>query len=103
MALWDKLFNKDKGDGSRGLKPIVQKSPPPAAAPRVSNARPVPKPAPKTAVPPPPPPRPPVEVSKPERETKSRKKSEGGTKSRAKDEAAFLKRGLARQAEGDHD
>ena len=97
MPLWDKLFKK-KDDGP-GLKPIVQKTPAPAAPTHVSNARPVPKPAPKPAAPPPPPPEPP----KAERETKSRKKAEGGTKSRPRDEAAFLKRGLARQAEGDHD
>lgn len=108
MALWDKLFNKGKSDGSGGLKPIVQKNPPPVAAPHVSNARPVPKPVPKpapkvAAPPPPPPPPPPVEVSKPQRETKSRKKSDSGTKGRLKDEQAFLKRGLTRQADGDHD
>jgi hypothetical protein len=98
MALWDKLFNNKKKDDGPGLKPIVQKSPPPAVPAHVSNARPAPKPA---APPPPPPPK--VEAPMPERETKSRKKSEGGTKSRPKDAAAFLKRGLARQAEGEHD
>jgi tetratricopeptide (TPR) repeat protein len=105
MALWDKLFNKDKGEGSGGLKPIVQKNPPPASAPHVSNARPVAKPAPKPGPKPsaPPPPPAPAELSKPERETKSRKKSEGGTKSRPKDAAAFVKRGRQRQSEGDHD
>ena len=40
---------------------------------------------------------------RPERETKSRKKSEGGTKSRPKDEGAFVDRGLRRQSQGDHD
>jgi len=106
MALWDKLFKK-KDEGPARLNPIVQKNPMPVAAPRVSNARPAPAPA--RIVPPAPPPKP-AEVKHPdppeklERETKSRKKKpEGGTKSRPRDDAAFVKRGLARQSEGDHD
>lgn len=103
MPLWDKLFKK-KDEGSAGLKPIVQKSPAPVAAQRVSNAKPVakpappPAPAPKAAAPAPEPP-------KPERESKRRKKSQDTgthTKSRAADDAALLKRGQRRQAEGDH-
>ena len=99
MELWDKLFKK-KDDGSSGFKPIVQKAPPPAAPPRVSNAKPAPKPV---APPPPPPPAPQPAAVRPEREAKSRKKPEGGTKSRPKDEGAFVDRGLRRQSQGDHD
>jgi hypothetical protein len=98
MALWDKLFKK-KDDGASGFKPIVQKAPPPTAPVRVSSARPVPKPV---APPPPPPPTPPV-AEKLERETKSKKKPEGGTKSRPKEEGAFVDRGMRRQSQGDHD
>jgi tetratricopeptide (TPR) repeat protein len=115
MALWDKLFNKKKDEGPAALNPIVQKSPPPQAAPRMSNARPVPKPAPAPApvkVEPPPqkvrektevrlPPPPPDQ----ERQTKSRKKKkeETGSRIRPADAAAFVKRGLNRQSKSDHD
>jgi len=100
MALWDKLFKK-KDEGA-GFRPIVQKNPPPATPARVSSARPVPKPV---APPPPPVPVPQPKAPAPEDlEAKSpKKKSEGGTKSRPKDEAALVKRGMSRQAEGDHD
>src|SRR5205809_254330 len=93
MAMWDKLFKK-KDEGSGRLNPIVQKNPAPAAAPRVSNARPVAKPA--APVP---------EKPTPERETKSRKKqSDGGTKRmKATDDQSLVKRGLLRQSQGDHD
>ena len=109
MALWDKLFKK-KDEEPGKLNPIVQKTPMPVAAPRVSNARPVPRPAPPKAEPPVEKPRPPKEkteirLPKPERETKSRKKKTGGdtgTKSRPTDDAALVKRGLARQSKGDH-
>ena len=109
MAMWDKIWKK-KDEGPAQLNPIVQKSPPPAAPVRVSNAKPAVK-----AEPPPPPPKPEpaakvppkqeVPTPKPERETKSRKKkSEGGTKSRRPDhDTAFVKRGIARQSSGDHD
>lgn len=106
MALWDKLFNKKKDEDPRRLNPIVQKSPPPAAPVRVSNAKPVPKPAAAVEPPPPPPRKPEPEPPKVERETKSRKKkSESNTKVKARPghDTAFVKRGLARQAEGDHD
>ena len=110
MALWDKLFKKKDEDNS-GFKPIVQKNPPPVPSPRVSNAKPVPKPAappPSPPLPPPPPAVPDATESKGTRKrsegaTKSRAKDEGGTKSRPKDEAAMVKRGLRRQSEGDHD
>jgi hypothetical protein len=103
MALWDKIFKK-KDEDSGKLNPIVQKSPAPAAPARVSNARPVAKPAPV--------PEPPAKsraksssrlpkVEEPV-ETKSRKR-ETGTRTKPGDEAAFLKRGMARQAKGDHD
>jgi tetratricopeptide (TPR) repeat protein len=100
MALWDKLFKK-KDDGASGFRPIVQKNPPPVTPTRVSNARPVPKPV----APPPPAPAPQARpaASEPPEATSPKKKGEGGTKSRAKDEAALVKRGLRRQAEGDHD
>ena len=100
MALWDKLFKKKDEDAS-GFKPIVQKNPPPVSPPRVSNAKP--------AAPPPPPPAVPEATEsrgtrkRSEGGTKSRSKDEGGTKSRPKDEAAMVKRGLRRQSEGDHD
>lgn len=121
MALWDKLFNKKKDEDSRHLNPIVQRSPPPQAAPRVSNARPVPKPAPAPAPapvraePPAPKPREKSEIKLPkpepqpeplkaERQTKSRKKKEEtGSRIRPVDAAAFVKRGRARQAKADHD
>jgi tetratricopeptide (TPR) repeat protein len=96
MAMWDKLFKK-KDEDSAGLNPIVQKSPPPSAAPRASAARPAPRPVPAAA----PPEDPPAE--KTESETKKRKKSESGTKTRATDDQALLKRGLLRQSKGDHD
>jgi outer membrane biosynthesis protein TonB len=109
MALWDKLFNKKKDEHPGQLNPIVQKSPAPTAAPRVSAARPVPKPAPPPA-PAPIKPAPVVQekseirLPPPERETKSKKKAESNTKTRInpKDDKAFMKRGLARQAKGDH-
>lgn len=98
MALWDKLFKKKDEDPGH-LNPIVQKNPPPSAAPRVSNARPAPKPA----APADPPPLP-DSAEKPERQTRSRKKPEGGTKSRRPgDDESLVKRGLQRQAQGDHD
>jgi tetratricopeptide (TPR) repeat protein len=109
MALWDKMFGKKDAD-PRKLNPIVQKSPPPAAPAHVSHAKPVPKPAPPPAAPPPPPAKsrsrstsrlPKVEDPA---ETKTRKKKEeAGTKSRPSDDAAFVKRGMARQQNGDHD
>ena len=93
MAMWDKLFKK-KDEGSGRLNPIVQKNPQPSAAPRVSNARPVAKPA--TPAP---------EKPTPERETNSRKKrSDSGTKRmKATDDQSLLKRGLLHQSQGDHD
>ena len=105
MAIWDKIFKKK--DETRQLNPIVQKNPPPAAPVRVSSA----KPAVKTA------PAPAAEATKSRHksssrlpkadepsETKSRKKKEeAGTKTRPTDDAAFLKRGIARQQKGDHD
>jgi tetratricopeptide (TPR) repeat protein len=109
MALWDKIFKK-KDEDPRALNPIVQKNPPPAAPVRVSQARPVPKPAP--AAPPPPPPQTRSRVRSSSRlpkveegpETKTRKKKEEtGTKSRPSDDAAFVKRGMARQQKGEHD
>jgi tetratricopeptide (TPR) repeat protein len=111
MALWDKIFKK-KDENSGVLNPIVQKSPPPSAPARVSQARPVPKPAPAPVAKAPPPaptksrarslsPLPKIEEPS---ETKSRKKSEEtGSKSRPSDDAAFLKRGMARQQKGEHD
>ena len=129
MALWDKMFGK-KDEDPRKLNPIVQKSPPPVVPAHVSHAKPVPKPAPLPVAPPAPPaptksrsrssPRlPKVEepsetksrvrsssrlpkVEEPS-ETKSRKKEETGTRSRPSDDAAFVKRGMARQQKGDHD
>jgi tetratricopeptide (TPR) repeat protein len=103
--MWDKLFNK-KDEASTKLNPIVQKSPPPAAAPRVSAARPVPRPAPVAASQAPAPPKAEATpMAKPEGETKKRKKSESGTKTRtrATDDQALLKRGMLRQSQGDHD
>jgi tetratricopeptide (TPR) repeat protein len=112
MALWDKMFGK-KDENPGKLNPIVQKSPPPSAPVRVSQAKPVPKPAPPPVAPPPPPPAqtksrarsssrlPKVEEPS---DTKTRKKKEeNGTKSRPSDDAAFLKRGMARQQKGEHD
>lgn len=99
MAMWDQLFKK-KNEGP-GLNPIVQKGPPPAAPQRVSNAKPA-----EPAKPAPAEPKGLTKVrQKPEsRETKSRKKGEGGTKSRRPDhDTAFIKRGLNRQSAGDHD
>jgi tetratricopeptide (TPR) repeat protein len=104
MALWDKIFKK-KDEDSDKLNPIVQKSPAPAAPARVSHARPVAKPAPL--------PEPPAKsraksssrlpkVEEPVVDTKSRKR-DTGTRTKPADEAAFLKRGMARQAKGDHD
>lgn len=100
MALWDKMFKK-KDEGTAQLNPIVQKSPPPAAPVRVSNAKPVPRPAP--AAPPTAPAAPPE--LKEERQTKSRKKNaESNTKVKARPDhdTAFIKRGMARQSAGDH-
>jgi tetratricopeptide (TPR) repeat protein len=106
MALWDKLFKK-KDEDSAGFKPIVQKNPPPVPPPRVSSARPAPKPVAPSVPPPVPQPQPVAAAQSPDsqadRDTKKRKKSEGGTKSRPKDDAAFVNRGLSRQSEGDHD
>jgi tetratricopeptide (TPR) repeat protein len=119
MAMWDKLFKK-KDEGSDRLNPIVQKQPMPSAAPRVSAARPVqPLPAkgePSTKVREKPEPespkgeretrsreKPEPEPPKPERETKSRKKPEETKSRRPSDSESFLKRGLARQAHGEHD
>ena len=111
MALWDKMFGKKDAETGK-LNPIVQKGPPPAAPIRVSQAKPVPKPAPPPVAPPAPPP--PAKsrnrstsripkVADPS-ETKSRKKpEETGTRSRPSDDAAFVKRGMARQQQGDHD
>lgn len=100
MAMWDKLFKK-KDEDPRRLNPIVQKSPMPAAPARVSTAKPV-------ARPPEPPPRkvePPAPVQQKlpvERETKSRKKPEETKSRRPTDAESFLKRGLNRQAQGEH-
>lgn len=99
--MWDKIFKK-KDENPGQLNPIVQKSPPPVAPARVSSAKPAAKPE-----PPPEPARPSSKSSSrlprvEERETKSRKR-ETGTKTKPADEAAFLKRGMARQAKGDHD
>ncbi len=108
MALWDKIFKK-KDEDPRALNPIVQKGPPPSAPARVSAAKPVPKAAPKPASDPEPKSRGKSSASlpridEPVRETRSRrKKEETGTKSRPADEAAFVKRGMARQQKGDHD
>jgi tetratricopeptide (TPR) repeat protein len=120
MALWDKLFKK-KDEDPRMLNPIVQKSPPPQAAPRVSNAKPAAKPAPAPApapvkLEPPaqkvrekseirlPKPEAQPEPPKVERQTKGRKKKQDtGTRIKPTDAAAFVKRGLARQAKGDHE
>lgn len=108
MALWDKIFKK-KDDEPGKLNPIVQKSPPPAAPVRVSSAKPAAKPAPPPLPPPPPAPArhksssrlPKVEEPS---DTKSRKrKEETGTRTRPTDDAAFLKRGIARQQKGEHD
>ncbi|HEV3028544.1 MAG TPA: tetratricopeptide repeat protein [Planctomycetota bacterium] len=111
MALWDKIFKK-KDEGSGGLNPIVQKNPPPPAPVRVSTARPAAKPAAK------PPPANESSASTKSRykssdrlpkveetvDTKSRKKKEEtGTRSRPGDDAAFVKRGIARQQKGEHD
>jgi tetratricopeptide (TPR) repeat protein len=109
MALWDKIFKK-KDEDPRKLNPIVQKSPPPVAPARVSSARPAAKPAPPPE-PPPPPAKPRgksssrlPKVEEPVSETKSRrKKEETGTRSRPGDDAAFVKRGMARQQKGEHD
>ena len=106
MALWDKIFKK-KDEDPRKLNPIVQKVPPPSAPARVSAA----KPAPKAASDPEPEPKSRGKTSaslpridEPARETKSRrKKEETGTKSRPSDDAAFVKRGMARQQKGEHD
>ena len=98
MAMWDKLFKK-KDDGPAKLNPIVQKSPMPAAPARVSAAKPVtrvPEPAPVKVEAPPAPP-------EPQRETKSRKKPEETKSRRPTDAESFLKRGLARQSQRDHD
>jgi Flp pilus assembly protein TadD len=103
MAMWDKLFKK-KDEGPSRLNPIVQKHPMPTAPPRVSAARPA-EPAsakgdPSTKV------REKSDHNLPrqERETKSRKKEETGTKSRRPTDAeGFLKRGLHRQAQNEHD
>jgi tetratricopeptide (TPR) repeat protein len=117
MALWDKIFsNKKKDEDPRHLNPIVQKSPAPAAPVRVSAAKPVPKPVAPPPPPPPPPPKPEsasripprqeVPMQNAERETKSRKKKvESNTKMRTRpsDDAGYVKRGLSRQSEGDHD
>ena len=97
MAMWEKLFGK-KDEDPRKLNPIVQKSPMPATPVRVSTAKPV-------AKPPEPPPRK-VEAPAPvqvERETKSRKKPEETKSRRPTDAESFLKRGLNRQAQGEHD
>jgi tetratricopeptide (TPR) repeat protein len=91
MALWDRLFGK-KDDDPRKLNPIVQKSPAPSSAPRASNARPAAK---KVEEPAPPP--------APEKGTKRKKKDPETASKRPKDEEAFLKRGMARQQQGDHD
>ena len=107
MALWDKIFKK-KDEGSGQLNPIVQRNPPPASPVRVSTAKPAAKPA------------PPIDAAAPTKsrskssshlpkveepvDTKSRKKKEEtGTKTRPGTDAAFLKRGTARQQHGDHD
>ncbi|HZF00203.1 MAG TPA: tetratricopeptide repeat protein [Planctomycetota bacterium] len=99
MALWDKIFKK-KDETPGKLNPIVQKSPAPAAPVRVSSAKPVPKPveaAPAKS-------RPKSSATLPAvEEAKPKKQRETGTKVKANDDAAFLKRGMARQAKGDHD
>lgn len=99
MAMWDRLFSKKKDEDPRKLNPIVQKSPMPAAPARVSTAKPVTKPEPppvRVQAPPPPPP-------EPQRETKSRKKPEETKSRRPTDAESFLKRGLARQSQREHD
>jgi tetratricopeptide (TPR) repeat protein len=106
MALWDKIFKK-KDEGSGPLNPIVQKNPPPAAPARISTAKPAARPAPapdsssptksrhKSS------PRLP-KVQEPV-DTKSRKKKEEtGARALPNDDAAFLKRGIARQQKGEH-
>lgn len=113
MALWDKMFGKKDAGGK--LNPIVQKSPPPTAAPRVSSAKPAAKPSSAKVTedrpaPPPPPPPAPAKVKSSSRlpkaeeasETRNRKRKEE-TGTRPTDDAAFLKRGLARQQKGEHD
>jgi hypothetical protein len=102
MALWNKIFGKKDEDPGR-MNPIVQKSPPPVPPPRVSSAKPAVKPEPEK-------PRhksssriPKVEEAP---ETKGRKKKEEketGTRTKGTDDAAFLKRGMARQQKGEHD
>ena len=98
MAMWDKLFKK-KDEGPARLNPIVQKHPMPTAPVRVSAARPVEPPAPKAE----PPPKIQQTPEPPQRETKSRKKPEETKSRRPSDAESFLKRGLARQAQRDHD
>lgn len=108
MALWDKLFKKNDED-ARKLNPIVQRVPPPTTPARVSAARPAPSSTPSASEPPSAPSECPS-ASTPERETKRdtkrRKKSaESGTKLKVRptDDQTFVKRGLLRQSEGDHD
>jgi len=107
MALWDKIFKK-KDEDPHKLNPIVQKNPPPSAPARLSAAKPAARPAPD------PEPSAPKSrgkssaslprIDEPARETKSRrKKEETGTKSRPTDDAAYVKRGMARQQKGEHD
>ncbi|HLY08911.1 MAG TPA: tetratricopeptide repeat protein [Planctomycetota bacterium] len=108
MALWDKIFKK-KDETPGRLNPIVQKSPPPAAPTRVSSAKPAARPAPAPAPAPPAKSRSTSSSRLPKvdgrgSETKSRKKKEEtGTRSRPGDDAAFLKRGMTRQQNGEHD
>ena len=96
MALWEKMFGK-KNDDPRAFKPIVQKAPPPVVASRPSAAKPAPKPEPVQTRE-----KPATSVPKLERETKSRKRGETAAHA-PKDADGFLKRGLARQSQGDHD
>ena len=107
MALWDKIFRK-KDEGSGRLNPIVQKAPPPAAPIRTSTAKPAARPAPAADSAPPAQSRPRSSSRLPKVtdhvDTKPRKKKEEtGTRSRPNDDAAFLKRGIARQQKGEHD
>src|SRR5436189_2970851 len=102
MALWNKIFGK-KDEESGKLNPIVQKSPPPVPPPRVSSAKPAAKPEPEKPRHKPSSPSPKVEEPL---ETKGRKKKEEketGTHTKSTDDAAFLKRGIARQQKGEHD
>src|SRR5262245_56779403 len=101
MAMWDGLFKK-KDDEPQKLNPIVQKHPMPVAPARVSAARPAQPVHPRGEMnthqksdP---------QLPKQERETKSRPKPGPETRSgRPSDAEGFLKRGLNRQAQNQHD